>query len=312
MSCYLITGATGYIGSTLTEILVKQGEQVVVLVRDPLRLAESIRSKVSLYAGDITDVNILGEIKENIDYVIHCAAPTQSLYIKMHPVETSKIIFDGTQNVLEFARKREIKSMVFLSSMEVYGKFNEAIECRIEETVLGEIDLFNSRNAYPISKRMAENLCYAYFEEYGVPVKIARLAQVFGKKIEREDQRVFAQFIKAVKENKSIVLHTEGESMGNYCDMDDAIEGIFFILKNGGNGNVYNVVNENNTMKIKEMAELVAEKIAKREISVVYDIPKENRYGYAIETKLKLSGEKLRRLGWEAKTSLIEMYKKML
>ena len=100
--------------------------------------------------------------------------------------------------------------------------------------------------------------------------------------------------------------------MGNYCDINDAVDAILFILKYGENGQVYNVVNEKNTMRIKEMAELVAQRIAGSALRVTYDIASENQYGYAANTGLCLSGEKLRKLGWEAKTSLEEMYRSML
>ena len=179
------------------------------------------------------------------------------------------------------------------------------------ESELGEVNSFNVRSCYPLGKRMAENICYCYFKEYGVPVKIARLAQTFGHGILPEDNRVFAQFAKSVREGKDIVLHTLGNSMGNYCSIDDAVEGILTILIKGENGEAYNVVNENNSMTIRQMAELVAEKIAGGKIQVIFDIPEGNPYGYASDTGIRLSGKKLEGLGWIAKDDLIEMYKQI-
>ena len=100
--------------------------------------------------------------------------------------------------------------------------------------------------------------------------------------------------------------------MGNYCDIDEAADAILFLLQKGVNSEAYNVVNEKNTMRISEMAELVAKKVAGGSIKVLYDIPQGNPFGYAPDTGLRLSGEKLRRLGWEAKCGLEEMYRKML
>lgn len=148
---------------------------------------------------------------------------------------------------------------------------------------------------------MAESLCFSYFKEYGVPVKIARLAQTFGKGVQKNDTRVFAQFAGAVREKKDIVLHTAGDSVGNYCEIEDAVEAIFLLLEKGENGEAYNVANEANTMQIREMAELVADKIAHGEIHVVYDIPESNLHGYAATTGLRLSSQKLRQMGWRPK-----------
>ena len=177
---------------------------------------------------------------------------------------------------------------------------------------MGYIDVTDIRSCYPIAKITAENLCHSYYMEYGVPVKIARLAQTFGRGIKPNDNRIFVQFANAVRTGSDIVLHTTGKSMGNYCDIDETVEAILFLLQKGINSEVYNVVNEENTMQISEMAELVAEKVADGNIKVSYDIPEGNPFGYAPDTGLKLSGEKLRRLGWEAKCSLEDMYWKML
>ena len=159
---------------------------------------------------------------------------------------------------------------------------------------------------------MAENICYSYYEEYGVPIKIARLAQTFGTGVLPSDRRVFSQFAKAVREGTDIILHTKGHSMGNYCGISDAVLGIITILENGANGEAYNVVNESNTMTIRQMAELVADKIADGKIRVVYDIAEDNQYGYAADTSLRLSSRKLRALGWEPKESLEEMYTQLV
>ena len=143
-------------------------------------------------------------------------------------------------------------------------------------------------------------------------MSIARLAQTFGKGIAKEDRRIFAQIAKSVIEKQDIVLHTMGESMGNYCGIDDAISGIFCILSNGELGEAYNVVNPQNTMKIRDMAYLVADSVAGGSIGVTYDISNDNSMGYAVSTGLRLSAEKLMKIGWEPQKGLIEMYQEVI
>lgn len=118
---------------------------------------------------------------------------------------------------------------------------------------------------------MAENICYSYFREYGVPVKIARLAQTFGRGVRDSDKRVFAQFARAVRANRDIVLHTAGQSMGNYCGINDTVTGILTILMQGQDGEAYNVVNEENTMTILQMAGVVADGIDGGPIGIRFD-----------------------------------------
>ena len=325
-STYLITGITGYIGRMMAEKLftdaaIRQEKiNVIGIVRNKQQ-AKGLFSvendlKVTYIEADILDLELcLSTLKKcgiKPDYIIHCAAPTQSVYMISNPVETAECIVIGTRNVLEMAKYYEISSMVYLSSMEVYGQIDCSDGRRVCEDELGNIDLFNVRSSYPLGKRMAENLCYSYYKEYNVPVKIARLAQTFGKGVSKDDTRVFAQFAKAVMEEKDIVLHTLGDSMGNYCDIDDAISAIMLILEKGKLGEAYNIVNESNTMTIREMAELVTNTIAQGQIKVIYDIPNENQYGYAAKTGLRLSSEKLRQLGWKSEKNMEDMYKEMI
>lgn len=324
----LLSGGTGYIGSKIILDLMALNSlenyniTIVAIVRD-IDKAKSIFGVkgISYICSDIRDQahieSQMGVISTmGIDYVFHCAAPTKSIEMITNPVETADAIVIGTRNMLEIARKLGLKGMVYLSSMEVYGE----IECTtpegnlssVSEDQLGDIDITSPRSCYPLSKRMAEYYCYAYHAAYAVPVKVVRLAQTFGKGVHSDENRVFAQFAKAIIQNKDILLHTTGESMGNYVDLEDAIDGIFTILSKGENGQAYNVVNESNTMTIYEMAGLVAQQFSEGRIKVTYDIPKADIYGYAAKTGLRLSSQKLRMLGWIPKYSLIDMYEKMI
>ncbi len=328
----MITGATGYIGSMLVKKITETPEVIrriseeggIPLLRLILPVRNLEKAKQQLVCCmDKHDVEIVfietslenlknDNITKKVDYIIHCAAPTKSGYMISNPVETIDSIVTGTKNVLEIAKAQEINSMVYLSSMEVYG----SIECkdnkRVSEDECGYIDACNERSSYPLGKRMAENLCYSYYKEYGVPVKIARLSQTFGSGIHSDETRVFAQFANAVCDGKDIVLHTSGNSVGNYCDIEDTIEALIAILQDGKNGEAYNVVNEKNTMTIAQMAELVAKKVAKGKINVVYDIPEGNPYGYAMSTGLRLSSGKIEKLGWKPKTDMETMYRRLI
>lgn len=316
---YFIMGATGYIGSALIRYFLKENSEnrIIAPVRSLQKAYGMFPKGVGFVQADLCDrrcvEQLLGE-ESSADYVIHCASVTASAEMMAHPVEATESIVNMTQNVLEYARQCHIKSMVYLSSMEVYGSMDCPDEHRAteEEASHGAVELLSSRSCYPLGKRMAENICYSYYKEYGVPVKIARLAQTFGEGVLPSDKRVFAQFAKAVREDSDIILHTQGRSMGNYCGIHDAVSGIITILKNGTNGEAYNVVNEANTMTIRQMAELVAGKIADGRIKVVYDITEDNRYGYAADTSLRLSAGKLMRLGWNPKERLEDMYAQLL
>ena len=307
---YLVTGATGYIGAMLIKHLMynNQDTNITAIVRDASKAEKMLPEEVNIIVSDVTDTINMSMINEDYDYIIHCASETKSKNMIDFPVETAMGIVDGTKNILELARRCKVKSMVYLSSMEVYGVSDAFGSKRTTEAELGNIDIFNARSCYPMGKRMAESLCYYYYKEYGIPVKIARLAQTFGKGVQVNDNRVFAQFAKSVINNNDIVLNTDGMSVGNYCEISDAIDAIMILLIKGNNGESYNIVNEDNTMTIKEMAELVANDIANGSINVVIHQSDTNKHGYAPKTGLMLSGEKMSALGWEPQKSIKQMY----
>lgn len=304
----LVTGATGLIGVSIVRSLLAIGDiEVIALVRNQEKAkniyGDLLRGCLKLYISNIVD-----EIKmvDTIDYIFHCASITTSKLMIEKPVETIMTSLEGTKNVLNFAREKECKSIVYISSMEVYGAFNESKVIKEEE--MGFINPLKVRSNYPECKRMCENMCIAYFYEYGVPVKIARLAQTFGAGILPGENRIFAQFAKSVIDGKDIILHTEGKSEGNYCYTRDCMTGLLTILLKGKNGEAYNVSNPETHTNIAGMAELVAKKIAKNKIKVIYDISETNIFGYANDTKMKLNSDKLQNLGWYPSVGLEESY----
>lgn len=310
---YLVTGATGYVGAQFVRRVAEYPEaEVVAVVRDEKRARRILPVETELFPiEDLAVSGVLDALQGPVDYIVHCAAVTQSWQMKEHPVETADSIVLTTREVLRLARRKRVQAMVFVSSMEVYGALDSGAG-RTTEASLGAVNLLKARSSYPMGKRMAEQYCYDYFAEYGVPVRIARLAQTFGRGVPMEDGRVYAQFAKAAGRGEDLVLHTTGMSMGNYCAIDDVLNALEVLLQSGADGEAYNVVNEENTMRIREMAELVAGEFSNGRSQVVYDIPEGKDFGYAAETGLRLSGEKLRSLGWRPRKNLMEMYRDMI
>lgn len=314
----LVTGATGLVGSQTVRALAainrlrRTNIQILAMIRN-LRKAQQIFGDL-LQRGDIYPVvaDLNGEISipSPVDYIIHCAAVTASKTMVTKPVETIVTAIRGTRSILELAREKHVTAFCYLSSMEVYGQWDGSRE--VTEDVMGYVDPLVIRSNYPMSKRMCENLCACYQSEYGVGIRIARLAQTFGAGVLPGETRVFAQFAQSVLSGQDIVLHTRGLSEGNYCYTADTIRALFTILLKGENGQAYNVCNEAAHTTIAGMAEFAAKVLAEGRIHVVYDIPEDNRFGYAADTRMRLSSAKLRALGWEPQYSLEDCYRRMI
>lgn len=316
---FFITGATGLVGISLIRSLLYINDRqnlnlnIVAMARNEVKattlLSDYINRKdFMIYVGDV--LNPI-DISVDVDYIIHCASVTTSKTMLDRPVETILTSLEGTKNVLELARVKNCESVVYVSSMEMYGVFSDGNQ-DVKETDLGYLNPLAIRSNYPESKRMCENMCVAYHSEYGIPIKIARLAQTFGAGILPGENRVFAQFAKSVIEQKDIVLHTQGKSEGNYVYTRDMVTGVLCILVKGENGEAYNVSNPDSHMSIANMAHMVSKDIANGTIKVVFDIPESNIYGYAADTKMKLNSNKLQQLGWIPEIGLKDAYKRLI
>lgn len=298
-STVLVTGANGLIGSALVHVLQTANKRYGLNI--------NIIAHTRQTHGDIR-LNI--NIDFPPDYIFHCAAITKSSEMVNSPVEVMNVAIDGTRNILNLARTANSKSVVFLSSMEVYGQAEKREVC---EDDLGYIDLTNPRSSYPESKRFCELLCTAYYKQYGVPVKTARLARTFGGGVSRADTRVFAQFARSAINGEDIVLHTEGKSFGNYCYIADAVRALFTLLLKGSNGQAYNIANPAASMTIRQMAELVADKVCGGKIKVVVNVPDDiKERGYLHDVCFVLNIDKIKKLGWLPRYGLREMYERMI
>lgn len=316
----LITGATGLIGSVIARAIRWYNEEydsnikVICHVRNEDKAKEIFENHFNKNNFEI----IVGDINHNIiydgrvDYIIHCANTTSSKEYIEKPVETIKTIVNGTDNVLRFACEKKIKRMIYISSMEAYGSISDDSK-RTAEGDYGYIDTTSVRSSYPEGKRAAECLCSSYASEYGIKVVIARLAQIFGAGVNPDDNRVFMQLARCVIEHKDFIMHSDGSSRGNYCYSTDAVKAIIMLLNDGKTGEIYNVVNEECCVTIKEMAEMVSYRIADCSFKVIFDesIPVVS-LGYAPKTGLRLSAEKISRLGWTARIGLIDMYERLI
>ncbi|MFU0833890.1 MAG: Epimerase domain-containing protein [Oscillospiraceae bacterium] len=315
-----ITGATGLIGSTIVNALLyanrqkSLGLQILALVRNERKAYRKFDAQ--LKSGNdlhfiVGTVENLPTISQPIDYIIHGASQTASRAFAESPVETIRTALVGTENMLKLAQEKQVSKFVYLSSMEVYGQIYE--EKLLSEEDVGYLNPLSLRSSYPESKRMCENLCVSYFKQYNVPIVIARLAQTFGVGIEKNDQRVFAQFARCAIKGENIVLATNGESTRMYVYTMDAAAAILVLLLKGCPGQAYNVANKNTYSSIIEMAKMVATHFSHKKscVQIQTNSSIANKL-YPPHTHLKLDVSKIESLGWHATVDLPEMYERMI
>ena len=304
---FLITGATGLVGSMTIRTLVMADEKYDLGIKVIGQIRNPEKAKTVL-ADVMNRIELTTTYDVGADYIIHTVSPTTSKFFIEHPVETIKASVESTMSVLEVARKNGA-SVVYLSSMEQYGVPYESGQ-RMTEDKVGIIDHLNVRSSYSESKRLCECLCASYASEYDVDVKIARLAQTVGAGVPLTDNRMPMQFARVVVEGKDIVLHTEGKSISNFVYLTDAIKGILTVLDKGKKGQAYNVCNDQETRSVREIAELVCHEVAEDTIKV--RIEKKENMGYAPDNTMRLNADRLRSLGWNAEVGTTEAYRRLV
>jgi len=293
---FLITGATGLIGSSIIKCLLSIEENIKII--GVARNQEKARTfpffeKIEWVFKDMNEeIDYVGEI----DYIIHTASPTDSHFFVTNPVETINSAIISSNMVLKLANKKNAKS-VFISSMEVYGVCSE--DRFIKEDEFFYLNPNNIRNSYAEGKRLVECLWMSYGAEYNLPINIVRLCQTFGEGVSFNDNRVFAQFGKSVICKKNIVLSTKGDTKRSYCSLTDAVNGILLVLLKGENNNVYNLASDNSYYSIYEMAE----KFIKGSTSRIVINEQVNNF-YLPTIKFGLNTEKIKSLGFESIDSL--------
>ncbi len=312
----VISGGTGMIGSFLVDVIMLCNEKfgnntvVCVLGRDEekfkRRFVKYIDSKLLRFEQiDINkDIDCqLNSIEKNckceeisaVDYVIHAASNTHPVAYSSDPIGTITSNVIGTNNLLKWAHSKKCNRFVFLSSVEVYGE-NRGDTDKFDEKYLGYIDCNTLRAGYPESKRAGEALCQAYIKQMNMDIVIPRLSRVYGPTMLMSDTKALSQFIKKSILGEDIVLKSEGNQLFSYSYVADAVSAIFKIMFDGVCGEAYNVVSGGSDIKLKDLAEILAD-LGKT--NVIFELPDEReKAGYSTATTAVLDGSKLEGLGW--------------
>lgn len=313
----MVTGASGLIGSYLINTLVKLNEDydakihIIPLLRDLNKLDNEIVNK-KYVTPIVQDIIQPITYDRNVDYVIHAASPASPPLMREKPVETNLANTVGTANALLFAKEHNTEKFLFISSREVYGQ-NISDKKYFKEDDLGIINQLIPRNSYAESKKAAENMCLGFNEEYGLDTKIIRLGQTFGPGMNINGGMVHTEFIKMLLNNEDIVLKSDGSSPRTYTYISDAITAMFKIMLESTDI-VYNAVNNENEITIKELAEMIVNLYPENKSKVVFDIEEEKEgYDYVTFKFCLISSEKIREeLKWNPKYPIEEGFKRAI
>ena len=279
----LVTGGAGFIGSHLTDRLVKDGHRVTILDNLSTGRKENLSAqldgdKVKFIEGSILDLPLLDKLIKESDYIFHLAAAVGVFNIVNHPLDSLKTNIRGTENVLESALNYS-KPVFITSSSEVYGKNTSDSLRESDDRVIGTP--VKLRWSYSEAKAIDESLAYAYWVEKQLETRIVRLFNTVGPRQLGAYGMVVPRFVQAALKNEPITIYGSGEQTRCFGHVYDAVDAMVRISSAQNTiGTVINVGN-NFEISINDLAKkVIAQTNSKSEI--VY-IPYDQAYGEGFE-----------------------------
>ena len=256
---YLITGGAGFIGSHLSDALIARGDQVVVLDN----LSTGTRSNIeqllphpnfTLIEGSILDTQLVNQVVESVDHVLHLAAAVGVFNIIDKPLESLTTNLRGTENVLEAASKHN-REVLIASSSEIYGKNSNVPLHEESDRIVGSP--LKSRWSYSEAKAIDESMAIFYHQERGLRVRIVRLFNTVGPRQVGHYGMVVPRFVAAALKNEPLTVYGSGAQSRCFCHVYDAVRGIMAIIDSEATiGDAFNIGN-NHEVSIEELAQQV-------------------------------------------------------
>ncbi len=315
----VVSGASGFLPAYMVETLLYLNEQRTekpTLVIGLVRNLERARQRFAAYGGR-TDLQLIGhDITEPLppldraDFIIHAASQASPKFFGSDPVGTLSANVLGTHRLLTLARSCRSEGFLFFSSGEVYGQA-AGPRPTIGECDYGVVDPLEIRSCYAESKRLGETMCACWGWQFGVPAKIVRIAHTYGPGMRLDDGRVFADFVADVVQRRPIVMKSDGRARRPFCYLADATTAFFTVLLRGAVGEAYNVGNSDAECSVAELAQLLAGLFPDRRLQVVSQARSaEDSYLPAKPAEGRWNVSKLQALGWRAKTSLADGFRR--
>jgi len=260
----LVTGAAGFIGSTLTEKLLQKGHQVIgvdcfIDYYDRSLKENNMSSFKDNENFTLIDKNLneldLKELLKDVDYIFHQAAQAgvRSSWGEDFEIYTHNNIM-GTQRLLEAAKESNIKKFVYASSSSVYGD--------TDKLPMQENNRLQPVSPYGVSKLAGENLCYLYYKNFNVPTVSLRYFTVFGER-QRPDM-AFHIFIKAILEDKKLTIFGDGKQSRNFTHVDDIVKANILAAESDVAGEIFNIGGDGKRIVLNDSIDLMEELIGKK------------------------------------------------
>jgi len=293
----LVTGGAGFIGSHLCERLLERGSDVLCVDNFYTGTRHNVHRLLSNSSFEVMRHDVCFPLYVEVDEIYNLACPASPIHYQFDPVQTTKTSVHGAINMLGLAKRVKAK-ILQASTSEVYG--DPAVHPQTED-YWGNVNPIGPRSCYDEGKRCAETLFFDYRRQHNLRIKVARIFNTYGPRMQPNDGRVVTNFIMQALRNQDITVYGDGSQTRSFCYVDDLVDGLLRLMDTAddqcGPINIGNPVE----FTIRELAELVIAMTGSSSRIIQHplptDDPKQRQPDISIAKKL---------LDWQPKTQLRE------
>jgi UDP-glucuronate decarboxylase len=299
----LVTGGAGFLGSHFTELLLREGHEVLVADNYFTGSRSNLTHLFDHDSFELIRHDVTLPLYVEVDAIVNLACPASPIHYQRNPVQTLKTSVLGAVNMLGLA-KRTGARVLQASTSEVYG--DPKISPQVE-SYWGNVNPIGIRSCYDEGKRAAESLFFDYHRQYKIDIKIARIFNTYGPKMAIDDGRVVSNFIIQALKGHPISIYGDGSQTRSFCYVSDLIDGLNRLLFSGPD--IHGPINIGNPYEftILQLAELVIE-LTNSKSKIVFsplpsDDPKQRKPDISLAREI---------LGWNPSIELREGLEKSI
>jgi UDP-glucuronate decarboxylase len=272
MRSILVTGGAGFLGSHLCERLLERGDNVICLDNFFTGRKQNVLHLISNPRFELIRHDIVHPIVLEADQIYNLACPASPVAYQYNPIKTIKTSTVGVVNVLGLAKRCKAR-ILHASTSEVYG--DPTVHPQTED-YWGNVNPLGPRSCYDEGKRVAESLCMNYHQEHQLQVRIIRIFNTYGPRMDPNDGRVISNFITQALRGQDLTIYGDGLQTRSFCYVDDLIRGMMLLMDQDHETGPINVGNPGEYTML-QLAEEVLKAIPASKSKIAYQpLPKDD------------------------------------
>ncbi len=297
MTQVLVTGGAGFLGSHLCDRLIERGDEVLCVDNFYTGGKGNVRHLMGNKNFELMRHDVTFPLYVEVDRIFNLACPASPVHYQHDPVQTTKTSVHGAINMLGLAKRLKAR-ILQASTSEVYGDPSMHPQ---REDYWGNVNPIGPRSCYDEGKRCAETLFFDYWRQHQLAIKVMRIFNTYGPRMQPDDGRVVSNFIVQALKGDPITLYGDGQQTRSFCYVDDLVEGMMRLMDS--DKSITGPINIGNPVEftMRQLAELVVAETASKSPIVFRPLPQDDP-----KQRRPDISQAQAKLGWQPKVSLAD------